>query len=66
MRGDDVARGRLDTHREVSRCGDVGGVEGVQRSSASHVQQPGRLLQQQGAVVLGRSSETAAAQQTCR
>lgn len=53
MRGDDVARGRLDTHREVSRCGDVGGVEGVQRSSASHVQQPGRLLQQQGAVVLG-------------
>lgn len=53
------------THSEARGCGDVGGVESVQSSSAAHVQQPGLLLQQQGAVVLGRANETGAAQQTC-
>lgn len=38
----------------------------MQGSSASHVQQPGPLLQQEGAVVLGRASETGSAQQTCK
>lgn len=54
------------THSEVSRCGDVGGVERVQSAFASHIQQPGLLLQQQGAVVPGRAGETSTAQQTCR
>lgn len=57
---------RLGTHSKVSRCGDVGGVERIQSASASHVQQPGLLLQQQGAVVPGRAGETSTAQQTCR
>lgn len=53
------------THAEARGCGDVGGVESVQGSSAAHEQQPGLLLQQQGAVVPGRADETGAAQQTC-
>lgn len=53
------------THSEARGCGDVGGVESVQSSSAAHVQQPGLLFQQQGAVVPGRAKEMGAAQQTC-
>lgn len=65
--GGDVARSVLvNTHRGVCRCGDVGGVERVQSSSAAHVQQPGLLLQQEGAVVPGGAIEASAAQQTCR
>lgn len=57
---------RLGTHSEVCRCGDVGGVERIQSTSASHIEQPGLLLQQQGAVVPGRAGETSTAQETCR
>lgn len=53
------------THSEASGCGDAGGAERVQNSSAAHVEQPGLLLQQQGAVVQGRANKTGAAQQTC-
>lgn len=55
----------IGTHSGAHGCGDVGGVERVQNSSAAHVQQPRLLFQQQGAVVLGRASEVGAAQQSC-
>lgn len=53
------------THSEACGCGDVGAVERVQNSSAAHIQQPGLLFQQQGAVVPGRAEKMGAAQQTC-